>query len=65
MDIGNAISIQLCLQDAIEPEVMSDFGLTGVDIRLKDVGAFVSETDPPGGVSGRRIVAADIEVTAK
>jgi len=63
IDVSNAVNIQLCLQDSIELEVIADFLLADVDVRLKDVVAFVSElhpTDPE-----LLVVGADLEVTTK
>lgn len=63
LDVTQAAPIQLCLQDLIEPEVVSDFGLGAADVRLKNMSSFVSEIDPDD--SSVRAVAADIDVTAK
>jgi hypothetical protein len=63
LDVTQIPAIQLCLQDEIEPEVVSDFGLAGADVRLKNMSSFVSEIDPDD--VSVRAVAADIDVTAK
>ncbi len=63
VDVSAPVAIQLCLQDSIELEVISDFGLGAVDVRLKNIGSFVSETHP--GDPSVQIVAANVEVTTK
>jgi hypothetical protein len=63
LDLTNIQGIQLCLQDQIEAEVISDFELGAVDVRLKDMTDFSSESDP--GDPSIRVVAADIDVTVK
>jgi hypothetical protein len=63
LDVTQTAPIQLCLQDLIAAEVVSDFGLGAVDVNLKNMSNFVSEIDPDDG--SVRVVAADIDVTAK
>jgi hypothetical protein len=63
IDVLNAVNIQLCLQDSIEAEVIADFALGDVDVRLKDVNNFVPEEDPADNTI--LVVAADVEVTTK
>jgi len=63
IDVSNAVNIQLCLQDSIEAEVIDDFLLGAVDVRLKNVGTFVSELHPTDPTL--LVVGADLEVTTK
>jgi hypothetical protein len=63
IDVSNAVNIQLCLQDSIELEVIADFELTNVDVRLKNIGGFTSEVDPAD--PSVLVIAADVEVTTK
>ncbi len=63
LDVTQVAPIQLCLQDQIEAEVISDFGLGAVQVRLKNMSSFVSEIDPDD--ASVRVVAADIDVTVK
>lgn len=65
IDVSQEQAIQLCIQDRIEPDVIAKFGLGPVDVRLKDIGGFVSDVDPLGGVPTRLVAAADVEVTVK
>lgn len=65
IDVGQEQPIQLCIQDRIEADVIAKFGLGAVDVRLKDIGGFVSDADPVGGLPERLVAAADVEVTVK
>ena len=63
VDATAGVDIALCLTELIQPEVLSDFGLGALDVRLKSASEFVSEVDPAD--STLRVVAANIEVTVK
>ena len=63
VDATAGVAIALCLTELIQPEVLSDFGLGDLDVRLKSASEFVSEVDPAD--STLRVVAANIEVTVK
>jgi hypothetical protein len=63
LSVTDSGPIALCLEGQIEAEVVSDFGLGAVDIRLRNMSGFVSEIDPDD--ASVRAVAADIDVTAK
>jgi len=63
IDVTEIGPIQLCLQDRIAAEVIADYGLGAVDVRLKDMSDFVSEIDPSD--PSVRAVAADVVVTVK
>jgi hypothetical protein len=67
INVGQVTDIQLCVQDLIEPDVITKFGLGAVDVRLKDIGGFASAPDPDPSVATpvRLIAAADVEVTVK
>lgn len=63
LDVGQINDIQLCVQDLIEPDVVTAFGLGSASVQIKNMSSFVSEVDPSD--SSVRVVAADIDVTAK
>jgi hypothetical protein len=63
VDATAAVDIALCLTELIQPEVLADFGLGALDVRLKSASEFVSEVDPSD--STVRVVATKIEVTVK
>ena len=63
LSVTDSGPIALCLEGQIEAEVVDEFELAGAEVRLKDMSNFVSEIDP---IDDRvRVVAADIDVTAK
>ena len=63
VDATNGVGIALCLTELIQPEVLSDFALGALDVRLKSATNFVSEVDPNDATL--RVVGANIEVTVK
>lgn len=60
LDVTQAVSIALCMNDLIEPEVIADFQLTATSVDLQSVNEFVSEVDPADPTS--RAVGAEIVV---
>jgi hypothetical protein len=63
VDATAGVAIALCLTELIQPEVLADFELGALDVRLKSASEFVSEVDPSDATV--RVVAATIEVTVK
>lgn len=63
IDVGDQVGIQICVEDGIEPEVKTDFGLSpAVAVRLKDVTNPAAKSYP---ATDELVFGADVEVTAK
>jgi hypothetical protein len=65
IDTTQVADIQLCIESLIQSEVIDDFVLDVVDVRLKDVTDFKAEPHPDPANPGILVVGADVVVTAR
>ena len=63
IDITQAVDIALCLTKQIKPEMITDFKLGAVQVKLQEVSNFWSEEDP--GDSSIRVATANIQITVE